>query len=83
MPALLMIFKSKLIEKISCALFDKVPETISHIFFCNCDIVKPIWEPLAHTIKSKHDIDLELSAFDRLLGMPLDKFYTYFSLIMS
>ena len=46
-------------------------------FFCNCDIVKPNWEALVQVIKAKHDIDLDLSTFDKLFGVHLDKYIMF------
>ena len=84
MPLLLMIFYLKLIGKILVTvLFVIKLQKLLLTFFCNCDIVKLNWEALVQVIKAKHDIDFDLSTFDKLFGVHLDKYIMFICLCLK
>ena len=53
------IFQGCPIPLIACFV-KKLPETIIH-FFCECEVVKPIWNDLDKIIRNKHDTQCNLS----------------------
>ena len=69
-------------DSADCVFCQKHPESILH-FFCDCDFVKPIWEKLIDIIRSKHDINFSVSTFDKMFGVPEDKFLTYLFLCVK
>jgi hypothetical protein len=78
-----MIFCLKLREGIPQTEFcRKASESIIH-FFCNCEIVKPIWENMVNIIRNKCDINFSVSTFDMIFGIPDDKFLTYLFLCVK
>ena len=50
----------------------KLPESIIH-FFCECEVVKPIWNALDKIIRNKHDINFASSSFEKMFGIQGDK----------
>ena len=74
-----MTFCLKLKEKIPliACFVKKLPKTIIH-FFCECEVVKPIWNDIDKIIKNKHDINFASSPFEKMFGIQGDKFIIYF-----
>ena len=45
------LFKIKRRDSPDCAFCNKMPETITHVF-CDCEIVKPLWDDMVKTIRN-------------------------------
>ena len=76
------LFRIKRKESPNCVYCNNFTETITH-FFCDCDIVKPIWKDLVELIRDKHDSSFTISSFDKIFGFQDDKFLTYLFLCMK
>ena len=76
------LFKIKRKDSPNCMFCKKLPETIIH-FFCECEVVKPIWNDLDKIIRNKHDIDFASSPFEKMFGIQGDKFITYLFLCVK
>ena len=53
------------------------------MFFCDCEMVKPIWEDLIQLIVNKHDIDFSCSKFNKMFGIIGDNFLTHLFLSLK
>ena len=84
MQLLLMIFFLKLKEKIPliACFVKKLSETIIH-FFCESEVVKPIWNDLDKIVRNKHDINFASSPFEKMFGIQGAKFITYLFLCVK
>ena len=71
------LFEIKRSESLNFVFCNNFPETISH-FFCDCDIVKPIWKDLVELITDKDDSNFTISSFDKD-----DRFLTYLFLCVK
>ena len=76
------LFKIKRKDSPDCVFCKQFPETIIH-FFCDCDIVKPIWKDLVDVIRDKHDSNFRISSFDKIFGIQDDQFLTYLFLCVK
>lgn len=66
----------------NCVFCDKYDETIVHLF-CECEKVTPLWEALLDLLQQKHDPNFNLTKFEKLFGVPSDKFITYLILLVK
>ena len=76
------LFKINRKDSPDCVFCGKNPENIIH-FFCECDIVKPIWNDLVKVIKDKYDTGFTISSFVKNFGIQNDKFITYLFLCLK
>ena len=76
------LFKIKRKDSPDCMFCKKLPETIIH-FFCECEVVKPIWNDLDKIIRNKYDINFASSPFEKMFGIQGDKFITYLFLCVK
>ena len=76
------LFRIKRKKSPNCVFCNNFPETITN-FFCDCDIVKPIWKDLVELIRGKHDSNFTISSFEKIFGIQDDKFMSYLFLCMK
>ena len=76
------LFKIKRKDSPLCDFCKQFPESIIHVF-CDCELVKPIWEDLVNVIQDKHDINFSISNFDKMFGVFKDKFLSYLFLCLK
>jgi len=70
------LYKIKRRDSPDCVFCNKMPETITHVF-CECEIIKPLWEDMVKIIRDKDNIDFDITIFDKMFGVPDDMFLTY------
>ena len=81
-----MVNGSKVKERLNFAKYRRATvfrSVYRSSFFCDCDIVKPIWKDLVELIRDKHDSNFTISSFDQIFGIQDDKFLTYLFLCMK
>ena len=66
----------------NCVFCDKFDETMVHLF-CDCEKVSPIWEFLLDLLIQKHYQNFNMTNFEKLFGVPTDKFLTYLMLLVK
>lgn len=66
----------------NCIFCDKFDETMVHLF-CDCEKVSPIWECLLDLLIKKYDQNINVTNFEKLFGIPDDRFVTYLMLLVK
>ena len=51
--------------------------------FCDCEKVSPIWECLLDLLIKKYDQNINVTNFEKLFGIPDDRFVTYLMLLVK
>ena len=65
-----------------CSFCDKEEETLIHLF-CNCDLVKPLWNKLLNVIRLHHNPTFNPSIFEKMFGISKDKFLSFIFLCLK
>ena len=76
------LYKIKRKESPSCSFCDKEEESIIHLF-CECERVVPLWQDLLSAVRVNNHNPINVTNFEKLFGIPDDKFVTYLFLLLK
>ena len=76
------LFKIKRKDSPNCSFCEKEPETTVHVF-CECSVVKRLWNELLLSINQKQPLNITISSFEKIFGIQDDKFLTFIFLALK